>query len=99
MVPTALSRLIVVNTEYRVLVYLKSQCCKAVNPASLVEHLYKIYYKEPWVRKQVQEFAARVLWRYNYATVLLLADGLAPQPNIPTLDGLQYWDCLFKLTN
>ena len=59
-VPTALSQLIAVNVEYRVLVCLKSQCRKAVNPGGLVEHLRKIHHEEPRVRKQVQEFITGV---------------------------------------
>ena len=46
-VPTALSQLIAVNIEYKVLVCLKSQCYKAVNLAGLFEHLCKIHYEEP----------------------------------------------------
>jgi Orsellinic acid/F9775 biosynthesis cluster protein D len=82
-VPMELSQLIAVNVEYRVLVCLRNQCRKAVNPVGLVEHLRKIHHEEPRVRKQMQEFVTGIPWRYNYAAVLLPANGLAPQPNIP----------------
>jgi hypothetical protein len=55
-VPTALSQLIVVNVEYRVLLCLSSRCRKAVSPAGIVDHLRKIHGEEPHVQRQVQEF-------------------------------------------
>jgi hypothetical protein len=58
--PAALSRLIAVNVVYEVLLCLGSGCRKAVNPAGMVEHLRKIHYEKPSVRKQVQEFVAGI---------------------------------------
>ena len=57
----ALAQLIVVNMEYEVLLCLNPKCRKAVNPASMVEHLHKIHSEKPEVQKQVQEFVREIL--------------------------------------
>jgi hypothetical protein len=69
---------------------------KAVSPAGIVEHLRKIHKEKPSVRKQVQEFVAGIPWEYNYSTVKLPADGLAPQPIVPVAGGFRCQECPFK---
>jgi Orsellinic acid/F9775 biosynthesis cluster protein D len=106
-VPSALAHLIVVNVEYRVLLCCvgsgsgsgsgSGECRKAVSPAGIVEHLRKIHKTTPEGRKLVQEFIRQdVPWEYNYATVPLPEDGLAPQPVIPIIDGFQCCKCPFR---
>lgn len=46
-VPTALSQLIAVNVEYKVLLCARLNCCKAVSPAGIIEHLRKIHKEKP----------------------------------------------------
>ena len=100
-VPPTLRQLIALNVEYSVLLCLGSGCGgKAVNPAGLVEHLRKIHRTPPSVRKQAREFVAeRIPWAYDYATVKLPANGLAPQPRVPVVEGFLCRDCLYTTTD
>lgn len=95
-VPVALSQLVAVNVEYRVLLCLSRGCRKAVSPAGIVEHLRKIHKETPQVRKQVQEFIKGIPWKYDYSTVPLPIDGLAPQPIVPIVDGFHCQQCPFR---
>jgi hypothetical protein len=49
--------------------------------------LRKIHKEKPEVREQVQEFVQGIPWEYDYSSVQLPADGLAPQPVIPIMSG------------
>lgn len=60
-VPAALSQLIAVNIEYKVLLCVKLNCRKAVNLVGIVEHLRKIHKEKLAVRKQVKEFVVEIL--------------------------------------
>lgn len=95
-VPTVLAQLIAVNMDYKVLLCLNSKCCKAVNPAGIVEHLRKIHGEKPAIRKQVREFIRGIPWEYDYSSVRLPADGLVPQPVIAIQDGLSCQHCNFR---
>jgi hypothetical protein len=35
------------------------------SPAGIVEHLRRIHKEKPETRKQVQEFVAGILWKYD----------------------------------
>jgi hypothetical protein len=98
-VPTALAQLIAVNMEYEVLLCLNPKCCKAVNPAGIVEHLRKIHSEKPEVRKQVQEFVGGISWAYDYSSIRSPADGSAPQPVIPVMSGFHCRHCSFHNCN
>src|SRR5277367_2149902 len=95
-VPAALRQLVALNVKYSVLLCVSPKCCKAVSPAGVVEHLRKIHKEKPSVRKQVQEFVAGIPWEYNYLTVKLPADGLAPQPIVQVAGGFRCRECPFK---
>lgn len=62
---------------------------KVVSPAGAVEHLREIRKEKLDARKQVQAFVAGIPLEDDYSTVRLPADGLAPQPVIPVVDGFQ----------
>jgi hypothetical protein len=51
-VPAALSQLIAVNVEFKVLLCLGSDCRKAVSP-TVVEYLRKIHHEKPLMRQQL----------------------------------------------
>jgi hypothetical protein len=57
----ALGQAIAINAEFGVLLCVRPNCRKAVSLAGVVKHLRKIHKESPKVRKQVQEFAARIL--------------------------------------
>jgi hypothetical protein len=84
-VPPALGQLIAVNAEFEVLLCASSNCRKAVSPAGMVEHSRKIHKEKPAVQKQVLEFVRGIPWEYDYFSVRLPADELAPQPVIPVV--------------
>jgi hypothetical protein len=94
--PPALGQVIAVNAEFEVLLCVRLNCRKAVSPAGAVEHLRKIHKETPRIQKQVQEFVTKILWEYDYSSVKLLADGLAPQPIVPVISGFQCQECLYK---
>jgi Orsellinic acid/F9775 biosynthesis cluster protein D len=71
-------------------------CHKAVCSASAVEHLCTFHKVEPQTRKQLLEYIEAFLYRYDYCSVPLPIDGLAPQPIIPIVDGIRCRDCPFK---
>jgi hypothetical protein len=50
-IPQALSNLIALNVEYKVLIYLGYRCRRAINLTSVVKHLYRFYKTEPKVYK------------------------------------------------
>jgi hypothetical protein len=59
-----------------------------MTPTGIVEHLRKIHQADKAIRAQAQEYIARFPeWNYNYSTIQLPLDGLAPQPIIPIFDG------------
>jgi hypothetical protein len=95
-VPQGLSELIALNVRYRVLLCLGHGCRKAVSPAGIVEHLRKIHKREPKIRKEVEEYVQLFPVQYDYSSVPLPQDRLAPQPVVPVVDGLQCKECGFK---
>ena len=95
-VPPALGQSIAVNAEFEVLLCVRPNCRKAVSPTGIVEHLRKIHKESPKVRKQVQEFTVGILWDYDYASIKLPANGSAPQPIIPVVDGFHCQHCNFR---
>jgi hypothetical protein len=92
-IPQALSDLIALNVEYKVLICLGHGCRRAINPTGAVEHLRRFHKTEPKVRKQVQEYIQAFPFAYDHSTVPLPADGLVPQPIIPVVDGFECKHC------
>jgi hypothetical protein len=76
-----------------------AQCRKLVSPAGIIKHLRKIHRAKPEVRKQVQEFVAGISWEYDYSTIKLPADGLAPQPVVPVMSAFHCRHCSFRNCN
>jgi hypothetical protein len=89
--PSALSQLIAVNVEHKVLICLGHGCSQAVRPSGFLEHVRK---KEHPItkegRKQAREYTRAFPCDYKHSTIQLPADGLAPQLVIPILDGFQW---------
>ena len=81
-VPPELRQWIAMNAQYQVLLCVGNGCHKALSPGSMAEHLCKVHKAVPNERRQVQVFMQALGWAYNYATVRLPADRLAPQPVI-----------------
>ena len=95
-VPPALGQLIAVNAEFEVLLCVNPTCRKAVSLAGAVEHLRKIHNEKPGIRKQVREFVTEIPWVYDYCSIRLPANGLAPQPIVPVVSGFQCQECPYK---
>jgi hypothetical protein len=90
-VPPALAQLIVVNVEYKVLLYLGRGCCKAICPSRILDYIRKCRHTTTRKnRKQIQEYRRGFPSNYNYSTIELPADGLALQPVIPVVDRFEY---------
>ena len=93
-IPLALAQLVVVNVKYEALICLGSGCSRAVRPLGFLKHVSK--QKHPITsdgRKQGQEYTQAFPHDYTYSTILLPLDGLAPQPIIAVVDGLQCQKC------
>jgi hypothetical protein len=84
--PPTLTHLIALNVGFQVLLYLGNRYCKAISIAGIVEHLCKIHSVKLEIRKQVQAYIQEFLVKYNYSTVQLPVDGLAPQAIIAVID-------------
>jgi hypothetical protein len=84
------------NAEYKVLLCVSLKSRNAVSLAGIVKYLRKIHIGKPQVRRQVQDFAVRIPWEYEYLTDRLLVDGLAQQPVVPVVDGFPCPNCPFK---
>jgi hypothetical protein len=99
-VPAALAHLIAVNVEYKVLLCLGRGCQRAVRPAALLRHVRD--QKHPIskaARKEAHAYVQACPYDYDHASIALPADGLAPQPIIPIVDGFQCQQCPFRRTS
>jgi hypothetical protein len=94
-VPAVLASLIAINTVYQVVLCINTDYYKAVSPAGIVEHLCKFHKTSPQLRKQVEAFIQTIPWSYDFSSIMLPADGLAPQPVLPVLEGFQCRQCPF----
>ena len=96
-VPAALAHLITVNTEYKVLLCLGRGCCKAIRPKGILDHMRKRGHPTTTAsRKQMQAYAQIFPHDYDHANVPLPANGLAPQPVLPIIEGFQCRQCTFR---
>jgi hypothetical protein len=99
-IPQDLSHLMAVNVEYSVLICLGNTCSCAVNPAGFTAHVRRKHKVPKEVWEQVEQYIQECAFEeYNYASVQLPVDGLAPQPVIPTVDGFVCKECLYKTSD
>jgi hypothetical protein len=95
-VPPAISHLVVLNAEYRVLICISGECKHALKPTSIPRHLGDRHKTPKGLRKQVEQYVAEFPCAYDHATVALPPDGSSPQPIIPIVDGFMCRECPFK---
>lgn len=94
--PKALSQLVVLNAEYKILICISNGCCCALKPTTLSRHL-SIQHKTPIaLQRQLEQYIAVFPCMYDYNTVVLPPDRSVLQPVIPIVDGFQYRACTFK---
>ena len=88
-----------VNTEFGILICIENGCRYALRPAAICRHL-DIKHKTPLaLRKQMVQYMRGFPFSYEHFNVPLPADGSAPQPIIPVVDGFAYRECPFKSQN
>src|SRR5436305_1868960 len=92
-IPKSLTHLMQLNAEYRVLICIGNGCRCAVSPASFSEHLRKKHQTKLELRKQVDRYIEAFPFKYDYSNIKLPEDGLAPQPIIRIVNGLQCKHC------
>jgi hypothetical protein len=99
-IPFSLSHLIAVNARYKVLICLGNGCRCAIVPTGAARHLRDKHHEPIELRKQVERYLEQCQFHeYTYATVILPADGLVPQPIIPIVNGYQCKHCTHKSRN
>ncbi len=92
-IPLDLRGLISLNIAYQVLICKHNDCCKAVQPSALSEHL-RVQHKTPLrIRRQVEGYVKGCPWQYDFSTIRLPKDESGPQPIIPVVDGFQCQRC------
>src|ERR1700692_3452125 len=87
-IPQTLSHLIASNERYGVLLCLHAKCYCAVRPAAMSDHLRRQHQVRLELRKQVDQYVKGFPHQYDYSTVNLPVDGLAPQPVIEVITWL-----------
>ena len=98
--PPALAHLIAVNVEHEVLLCVGSGCRKAIRPSTILDHMRKRGHPTTREsRRQAREYVAAFPNDYDHSTVPLPEDGLAPQPIISVVDGLECRKCGFRSTS
>jgi hypothetical protein len=95
-VPPELSRLVVLNAEYGVLICIGNGCQHALKPTAISRHLDTKHKTPIALRKQVDQYIREFPFTYDHTSVQLPHDGSAPQPVIPIVDGFQCKECPYK---
>jgi hypothetical protein len=95
-IPAELSQLVALNVEYSVLICISGKCKHALKPTAISRHLRDKHRTAIELQKQVDQYVQEFPFAYDHLSVQLPADGLAPQPIIPIVDGFQCRDCPFK---
>lgn len=95
-IPQALSQLVALSIEYSVLICKGHGCSRAVRPAGLVAHVRRKHKVPKDVWQQVEQYIQGFPFEYDYSSVPLPVDGLAPQPIIQVVRGFQCRHCAFK---
>jgi hypothetical protein len=92
-IPEPLGHLTRLNTVYGVLICMGNGCECAVSPASFSDHLRRKHETSLELRQQVDRYIAGFPFAYDYSSVPLPTDGLAPQPIIRIVEGLRCRHC------
>jgi Orsellinic acid/F9775 biosynthesis cluster protein D len=87
---------VAVNIKYGILICLGNTCHRAVRPAGLAAHVRRKHKVPRDIWRQVEQYIKGFPFEYDYSSVPLPVDGLAPQPIIQVVDGLQCRHCTFK---
>jgi len=95
-VPPELGRFIALNAAYGILVCTGEKCRYALEPAAISRHLRDRHCASIAVRKQADQYAKELPFVYDHGSAQLPADGSAPQPIIPIVDGFACRECPFK---
>jgi hypothetical protein len=95
-VPQALSHLIALNVEYKVLICIGNGCRHALKPTAIPRHLVDKHNTPIVLQRQVDQYIKAFLFDYDYTSVQLPGDGSVPQPIILVVDGFACRDCQFK---
>lgn len=95
-VPESLRHLIATNVDFGIVICLGHGCQCAVKPAAISGHMQRKHKISIELRRQVDRYIEQCPFEYDYATVELPVDGLAPQPIIQVVDGFQCKHCTHK---
>ena len=87
-IPQAWCHLVALNSTYGVLICRSDRCCYALSPTAVAR-----------TSIDVQPYVKHFPFMYEHATVPLPADGLAPQPIVPVVQGLACRGSTFKSTS
>lgn len=93
-IPEALSHVVGLNTEFNVLICI--HCKFAIRPTAICRHLGDKHKTSIEIRKLLDKYVEDFPFRYDYTSVQLPSNGLAPQPIIPILEGYLCKECPFK---
>ncbi|KAH8800211.1 hypothetical protein F5884DRAFT_891023 [Xylogone sp. PMI_703] len=94
-IPEVWSQLVHLNVRYKVLLCLSDRCNKAVSARGLAEYIRKYHDVKPAIRHQIERYAKEFRYDYDYATIPIPENGLAPQLIIPIVDGYQCKECSY----
>jgi Orsellinic acid/F9775 biosynthesis cluster protein D len=95
-IPQALSHLVALNAKFNVLICIDAKCRYALQPSAVVRHLRDRHKTPRALQKQVEQYVNTFPFTYDHTSVPLPADGSAPQPIVPAVDGFACRDCAFK---
>lgn len=80
--------------EYGLLICIGSECRCALSPASTLEHLRRNHRVPVELRQQMDQYTKGFPFKYDYSSVPLPRDGLAPQPIIAVVEVIQCKHCV-----
>lgn len=84
------------NIEYSMLICVDIKYRYALQPKAISRHLRDKHKTISNIQKQVDTYIKEFPFAYDHTSVPLPADGSAPQPVIPIVDGFACQDCPFK---
>jgi hypothetical protein len=94
-IPESLSNLIALNVDYSILICIGKGCRRAVSPAGFTAHVRRKHRVTKEIWQQVEEYIQGFPFEYDYSSVKLPKDGLAPQPIIQVVNGFECKHCPF----
>ena len=95
-IPDALGQLVALNAEYGVLICMNSNCRHAIERDAILRHVRDRHQAPIELRKELALYIEGFPYSYNRTSVRIPADGTAPQPIIPVVDGFACRDCPLK---